>query len=412
VTEANDADRLSPDERAYFDTIALFLTYWRGALIGAAVVTLIVASVWNDYLSSQTRLVWSSVAMGNYLVQAYVSWKLESGRSLVETAPRYMPWLLASIAVSGMVWGSVPWLISPPSTPVLAYTSLFNLMLIYSIANSPATLQMLFCAVIPVMVLNASAIVVHDEAIHAGYYLVMALLVLFYGLRLQKTIRNSMTERHTIKDLHEQLERHQQQLLAVERDNALLTERQRLMYDMHDGLGSTLISTLTAIEHDQLPQQAVVEALRGCIVDLRLVIDSLEPIDHNIVMLLAIIRYRMGQHLQTSGLTLEWDVQDLPPLPWLEPPDALHVLRVVQEALANVLKHANADQVRVVTRDLGQQVEIRVEDNGRGFEETEVEPGHGLLSQRRRAEQLGGELIINSTPGHGSSLSLRLPVNR
>ena len=198
----------------------------------------------------------------------------------------------------------------------------------------------------------------------------------------------------------------------VEREKALLSERQRLMQDMHDGLGSSLLSAMVAVEHGSMDREAVVDVLRECVDDLRLVIDSLEPVGHDLIALLATMRYRLGKRLQASGLVLDWDVQDLPMLDWLEPPDALHVLRLMQEALSNVLKHAKATRVRLVMRHLGRYVEIRVEDDGHGFELETAHRGRGLKSQQRRAEMLGGSVHLETAPGQGTRLILRLPVVR
>jgi signal transduction histidine kinase len=207
------------------------------------------------------------------------------------------------------------------------------------------------------------------------------------------------------------LKRHEE-LAVVEREKVLLSERQRLMQDMHDGLGSALLSAMIAVEHGNMDRISIVEILRECVDDLRLVIDSLEPVGHDLMALLATMRYRLGKRLQASGLLLEWDVQDLPMLDWLEPPDALHVLRMMQEALNNVLKHARAGRVRIVTRHLGRYVEIRVEDDGRGFDAESIQRGRGLKSQQRRAESLGGAITIETTPGQGTRLCLLLPVVR
>ncbi|MFG6465250.1 sensor histidine kinase [Roseateles sp. BYS87W] len=217
------------------------------------------------------------------------------------------------------------------------------------------------------------------------------------------------------EDLDEQvsvMQAQNAQLREAERQQALLLERQRIMADMHDGLGSSLLSALVAVEQGHMSHEQVVEVLRECVDDLRLVIDSLEPVGHDLVSLLATMRYRLGKRLQTGGLKLDWDVQDLPPLPWLEPPDALHVLRLMQEALNNVVKHARASRVRLVTRDHGSYVEIRVEDDGLGFDLKDVQHGRGLKSQIKRAQRLGGKLRVDTSPGHGTRLSLRLPVQR
>ena len=215
-----------------------------------------------------------------------------------------------------------------------------------------------------------------------------------------------------LQDQATQLHKQYEQAREAERQRSLLVERQRLMQDMHDGLGSSLLSAMVAVEQGSMEQNQVVEVLRECVDDLRLVIDSLEPVGYDLVALLATMRYRLGKRLQVGGLTLEWDVQDLPPLTWLEPPDALHVLRLMQEALSNVLKHARANRVRMVTRHHGSYVEIRVEDDGDGFDFDNAQRGRGLKSQLRRAQRLGGALSIDSSPGNGTRLSLRLPVLR
>lgn len=270
---------------------------------------------------------------------------------------------------------------------------------------------------------------VHDLALLAGWawpehiylmpYATLVIIASFlYAVRRRYLSALQMVELAN-ENLAEQLGAQQRELRAQhdllresERQQALLLERQRLMQDMHDGLGSSLLSAMVAVEQGTMEQASVVEVLRECVDDLRLVIDSLEPVGHDIVSLLATMRYRLGKRLQVGGLTLEWDVQDLPPLPWLEPPDALHVLRLLQEGLNNVLKHARAHRVRIATRDLGDRIEIRVEDDGHGFDMATAQKGRGLRSQVKRAQRLGGTLHIDSRPGQGTRLSLRLPVQR
>jgi signal transduction histidine kinase len=269
----------------------------------------------------------------------------------------------------------------------------------------------------------------HDLAVLAGWawpehFFLMpfaTLLVMLSFLhavqrRYVGTVEQVQAENSQLQeDLDEQvsvLQAQNAQLREAERQQALLLERQRIMADMHDGLGSSLLSALVAVEQGNMSHEKVVEVLRECVDDLRLVIDSLEPVGHDLVSLLATMRYRLGKRLQMGGLKLDWDVQDLPPLPWLEPPDALHVLRLMQEALNNVLKHAQASRVRMVTRHHGSYVEIRVEDDGAGFDLQTIQHGRGLKSQVKRAQRLGGKLRIDSQPGMGTRLSLRLPVER
>lgn len=203
-----------------------------------------------------------------------------------------------------------------------------------------------------------------------------------------------------------------ERLRAVEREQTLLLERQRLMRDMHDGLGSTLMSSLVAAERGHLDSPAVAALLRDCVDDLRLVIDSLEPIDHDLVTLLGALRYRLGRRLESAGLRVDWAVDDVPTLPWLGPPEALQVLRCVQEVLTNVLKHANARTVHIATTVREGEVRVAISDDGRGFDPTQVTGGRGLRHLRERATQWGGRAEFHSTPGEGTAVWLVLPLAR
>ena len=211
------------------------------------------------------------------------------------------------------------------------------------------------------------------------------------------------------------LQANHERLRTVEREQALLLERERLMADMHDGIGSTLMSSLILLEHGQLDRDGVANVLRECVDDLRLVIDSLEPIENDFSTLLATLRYRLGRRLEVAGVSVEWTMEDLPRLPWLSPPDALQVLRLLQEVLTNVLKHARAQRVKMWARLAeGGNVEVRVQDDGRGFD-TEAavhRGGRGLSNLRLRARQLPGELQIDAAPGRGTTVRLLLPVQR
>jgi signal transduction histidine kinase len=209
-----------------------------------------------------------------------------------------------------------------------------------------------------------------------------------------------------------ELQANHERLRGVEREQALLLERQRLMRDMHDGLGSTLMSSLVLVEQGRLDAPAVAVLLRECVDDLRLVIDSLEPIGHDLVTLLASLRHRLGRRLEAAGLGMQWEVEDLPPLEWLHPPDALQVLRIVQEVLTNVLKHASAQTVRIATRRHGDEVQVLIEDDGRGFDPEAAGGGRGLRHLVQRAARLGGRLVLDSAPGQGTRIQLDLPLQR
>ena len=214
------------------------------------------------------------------------------------------------------------------------------------------------------------------------------------------------------------LEANYSRLAQAEKLHALAEERQRLMRDMHDGVGGQLITALAALEGGKAAPADVAQIVRECIDDLRLVIDSMEPIDDDLLTLLGSLRYRLEPRLNVAGIRLVWQVRELPPLPNLTPRNVLHILRVLQEALTNVLKHARATRITVTTEidALTHEALITVADDGRGFGSEAAEAhgrnrpmGRGLGNMRRRAEAVGGSFAIDGGP-QGTRVTLGLPL--
>lgn len=203
-----------------------------------------------------------------------------------------------------------------------------------------------------------------------------------------------------------------ERLREVQQRQLLISERQRLMQDIHDGMGSQLMSALRVAESGQLSDRRMAQVLRECVDDLKLTVDSLEPAEADLLLLLATLRYRLEPRLQASGIALRWEVVDLPALPWLDPRSALHVLRILQEGIANVIQHAGAAELRVRTELGPTGVCVLLADDGRGFDPTRARPaGKGLSNMQRRAEAIGGRASWD-TVARGACLRLWLPLSR
>jgi signal transduction histidine kinase len=211
-----------------------------------------------------------------------------------------------------------------------------------------------------------------------------------------------------------------EQLRELERQQTLTAERQRMMQDMHDGIGSSLMSALRMVERGQASTADTALVLKDCIDDLKLAIDSLNPADADLLALLAALRFRLAPRLKAAGITLAWSVRDLPPLPWLDPQSALHVLRILQEVLTNILKHSQATAIDLATAPQegggkGDGVVVRIRDNGSAFVPADVPSavptGQGLSNVRHRAQALGGRCRWAAWEG-GSEFSLWLPLAR
>lgn len=249
-----------------------------------------------------------------------------------------------------------------------------------------------------------------------------------FGAFLYVMQRRYLTARRSLVELNASLDqrlfqremelaKQHRKLMAIEQDHIVQQERQRIMRDMHDGIGTALMSSLALAERGELSPGRTAAILRDSLDELKMVIDSLEPIGEDIATLLASLRYRFGQRIEDAGLHIVWDMGDLPPLPWLDPSHALQVLRIVQEAFANVIKHAQASEIHIGAQPavdgVGHPlVVVRIADNGIGFDPAHVRRGRGLGNLRRRAADLSATIDIRSKPGQGTSISLRLPVDR
>lgn len=201
--------------------------------------------------------------------------------------------------------------------------------------------------------------------------------------------------------------------LEVER--AIDSERERLMREMHDGIGSNLVTAL-AVARRRQQDPATIATLERAISDLKLTVDSLAPVDGDVVTLLANLRHRMEPDLRRAGIALDWQVEPCPPLEWLDAPNALHMLRIIQEALGNVLTHADATrvviQLRPSVKEEASGISIEIMDNGKGFACAKTTDGKGIANMRARARVLGGECQFESLSAGGARVSLWLPELR
>ncbi len=219
-------------------------------------------------------------------------------------------------------------------------------------------------------------------------------------------------------------------LREISERTAALEERARLARDLHDSVSQALFSmtmharaaekTLARIADGEpldarLPRaRADVSALRGltsaALAEMRALLFELRPdalAEHGLVAALerqaAALSARTGVSISVAG----------PPDPVRLPgPVAEQAYRVAVEAMTNAVKHAGTDDVRVAVADLGDAVEVRVCDDGPGFDPTAVPAGHfGLVGMRERAERIGADLEVASQLGIGTRVRLTLPVD-
>jgi signal transduction histidine kinase len=206
-----------------------------------------------------------------------------------------------------------------------------------------------------------------------------------------------------------QLEASFSQIREVEREHARTQERARLMGDLHDGLGLHLATALRQARTESTSREHLVSSLQDCMDDLRVAIDSLDEQERDPLALLGSLRFRMAPRFEALGLQLKWQVAEtLGELPQLDPAGALDLLRIVQEALANALKHSGATEVTMALAAGDGGTRVTVSDNGRGFDVGQAAQGRGMGHMRARAQRLGSVLRWHSGEG-GTRLELTMP---
>jgi signal transduction histidine kinase len=198
------------------------------------------------------------------------------------------------------------------------------------------------------------------------------------------------------------------------RQMAVVEERNRLSREIHDGLGASL-STLI-IQSEYLHNLAEGEELKAEIRELKGVAEesidelrrsiSMMRSDYELVPAFEDYCYTFGQR---AGLEMEYQVNGV--IPKLSAKLQLAAFRVLQEALTNVHKHAQAKKVSVGLVHIEGVLRLTVKDDGKGFDYQGDLKGHyGLANMRERAKQYSGELEIESAAGQGCKISFSVPT--
>ena len=198
---------------------------------------------------------------------------------------------------------------------------------------------------------------------------------------------------------------------AHARRETLAAERVRLMSDLHDGIAGQLMSIVALGEQDTGPRGAeITQACHRALTDLRLVVDSMEDVGDDLGLMLVAFRDRVEPQLRRSGIRLDWQVRNLPDLPGLSPATTLAIVRVLQEAVNNAVRHSGSAVVEVASSQSpveGHGVRLVVRDHGSGG--AVLRRGHhGMDNMQRRAASLGANLGVESD-AEGTRVILDLP---
>lgn len=258
---------------------------------------------------------------------------------------------------------------------------------------------------------------------HAANLLLLVMGVLL-ALRFVRSLNAVEEANRTLEARVQQREReiaaNYEHIAALQRERAAIDERQRIMRDLHDGLGSQLFTSLSRAERGAMDRDAMTDSLRGAIDQMRVAIEALASEEQDFEAAFGNFRFRWDARLREAGIAPHWDVvlpQGHGDAPLLEPHQALQLMHIVQEALTNVVKHARATQVSLRLRLHEGELALDIADNGlatAASAETDAEGGarpggRGKANMRSRAQRLGGRIEWLAQDG-GLCVQLRAPI--
>jgi signal transduction histidine kinase len=249
-----------------------------------------------------------------------------------------------------------------------------------------------------------TSLVTTQDALRVAFFLVLLL-----GINAE-----SRSDLRALRSAYAAMDR----LRQSETERATLEERTRLARELHDGLAQDL--WFAKLKHERLVSMVPDEA-RPLAVEVAQALDSaIAEAKQAVVTMRAGEREEplpelLGQIVEDfstrAGLRSEVHFADLPSTP-LPPRTQAEVLRVLQEALTNIRKHADATVVRVGAEVENGQLRLHIVDNGRGFRPGETSgDGLGLQGMKERARLMGGELRVISEPSGGTAVELSVPLS-
>lgn len=197
---------------------------------------------------------------------------------------------------------------------------------------------------------------------------------------------------------------------AIDAENRT-RERTRILNDMHDGVGSQLLGLVVQLRGGAVESPKMISALENCIDDLRLIVASLDTVEHEFDIALGELRARFEPRCEAARIELRWDASAVDSIP-AGSSCIMHVLRAIQEMLTNAIRHSATTRidVTVATEKLDEEfVLVVVRDFGCGLP-TESRPhtGRGLKSLRARAHKLRGQFEV-AAANPGTVARLRFP---
>ncbi len=311
-------------------------------------------------------------------------------------------WLSAPILFIGFGLGDISiyryWLIL---MLLLSATHLYR-MLKYSLRKADLNLRLYTAASVVAIVLGLyDFLFIQIDSGGLGKLRMSTFSALLFNLTLAVVIVR--------KFLSTQYESNRARLDAgIQQEQAKHGERQRIMTELHDSVGSHLVGLLSLIKGGA-PVTEIESLTTDALQELRIAVDAIQPVNGNLAVVLATLRHRLQPSLDAINLKLIWQIDDLPKMKTLTPQGIQNIQRILLEAFSNIMHHAKATTVTVEASYFFAHnlIKISVCDDGVGFDVDKlVSEGQGLKNMRFRAGALGADICFLPRLPNGTCMNL------
>ena len=269
-------------------------------------------------------------------------------------------------------------------------------------AHRPLEASILFLG-LTTMVADSASELLWQHNLGALQFAQPVLVVSFIVALLTRNLRafeesekfNALLNTELGKREHE-LEQKYEELRQVDQERQVQEERQRILRDVHDGIGSRLTGLIIQARNESIQMAGVRNTVEDCLNELHLVINSLDYDQDQPHEIFNRLQSRFEQQANAADVDIEWCCQH-PQTIHLSRTGYLHLVRIIQEAMTNVFRHSDAKAVRVTSTEEHERYTLEVADNGSSIDPKAFNQGSGIKSMQYRATQIGGALIAEST---------------
>ncbi len=209
--------------------------------------------------------------------------------------------------------------------------------------------------------------------------------------------------------------------LAIRIQKIREEERTGIARELHDELGQvltvlkiqiTLLLKKMQVENKELKDKAdiILAMIDDAVDSVQRITSKLRPNILDEVGLIAAIEWQANEFSKNTGLTFNY-IHDKDELV-LDDEKSTAIFRILQEALTNIVRHANATRVKIELREFKNNLILEITDNGKGITQSQIKDSHslGILGMKERALIFGGNVIIKSSMGNGTTVIVEIPV--